>query len=91
MAFGPAAGLERVDAIAAEPALRAYHLLPSVRGDLLVKLGRTEEARAEFERAASMTRNDRERRLLLDRAAACSAAPNAGAGGIPLPGAGVSG
>jgi RNA polymerase sigma-70 factor (ECF subfamily) len=91
MAFGPAAGLERVDAIAAEPALRAYHLLPSVRGDLLVKLGRKEEARVEFERAASMTRNDRERRLLLDRAAACSSAPNAGAGGIPAPGARISG
>ena len=72
MAFGPAAGLEIVDAVASEPALRNYHLLPSVRGDLLVKVGRLEEARSEFERAASLTRNERERRLLLDRAAACS-------------------
>jgi predicted RNA polymerase sigma factor len=86
MAFGPAAALERVDAIAAEPVLRAYHLLPSVRGDLLAKLGRAEEARSEFERAASMTRNDRERRLLLDRAAECSPTPNAGAGGVSTPG-----
>ena len=69
MAFGPAAGLERVDALIAEPSLRTYHLLPSVRGDLLVKLGRREEARAEFERAASLTHNQRERTLLLDRAA----------------------
>jgi predicted RNA polymerase sigma factor len=73
MAFGPAAGLELVDAVAREPALKAYHLLPSVRGDLLVKLGRLDEARAEFERAASMTRNTRERELLLRRAAASSA------------------
>jgi len=72
MAEGPAAGLAVVDAIADEPALRAYHLLPSVRGDLLLKLGRAAEARAELERAASLTRNARERRLLLDRAAACS-------------------
>jgi predicted RNA polymerase sigma factor len=82
MASGPAAGLEHVDAIAAAPALRDYHLLPSVRGDLLVKLGRRKEARVEFERAASMTRNDRERRLLLDRAAQCAsaqAAPTRGA------------
>lgn len=71
MAFGPAAGLELVDALAAEPALRNYHLLPSVRGDLLRKLGRSEEARAEFERAAGLTQNERERRLLLERAAAC--------------------
>jgi predicted RNA polymerase sigma factor len=71
MAFGPAAGLELVDAIAEEPALAGYHLLPSVRGDLLLKLGRSSEARAEFERAASMTRNERERELLLARAAAC--------------------
>ncbi len=71
MLFGPAAGLEVVDALASEPALEAYHLLPSVRGDLLQKLGRLEEARAEFERAASLTRNERERKLLLDRAAAC--------------------
>jgi RNA polymerase sigma factor (sigma-70 family) len=83
MAFGPAAALERVDAIAAEPALRSYHLLPSVRGDLLAKLGRPEEARVEFERAASMTRNDRERRLLLDRAAECAPTSNARAGAAP--------
>ncbi|HET8684201.1 MAG TPA: sigma-70 family RNA polymerase sigma factor [Micromonosporaceae bacterium] len=69
MAFGPAAGLEIVDALAAEPALKGYHLLPSVRGDLLAKLGRLDEARAEFARAASLTRNNRERDLLLERAA----------------------
>ena len=69
MAFGPGAGLEIVDALAAEKALQSYHLLPSVRGDLLEKLGRADEARAEFERAASMTRNARERALLLRRAA----------------------
>ena len=69
MAFGPAAGLELVDALAAEPALEAYHLLPSVRGDLLAQLGRDDEARAEFERAASLTRNERERELLLARVA----------------------
>ncbi len=69
MAFGPQAGLELVDALADEPALRAYHLLPSVRGDLLAQLGRADEARAEFERAASLTRNARERDLLLERAA----------------------
>ncbi|MBX9793874.1 MAG: RNA polymerase sigma factor [Burkholderiaceae bacterium] len=68
MAFGPAAGLEIVDALAAEPALAGYHWLPSVRGDLLHKLGRVDEARAEFERAASLTRNARERELLLARA-----------------------
>jgi predicted RNA polymerase sigma factor len=71
MVFGPAAGLEIVDALTAEPALKTYHLLPSVRGDLLRKLGRLGEARAEFERAAGLTRNERERKLLLDRAAAC--------------------
>jgi predicted RNA polymerase sigma factor len=70
MAFGPAEGLGLVDALASEPALRGYHLLPGVRGDLLVKLGRYDEARAEFERAASLTRNARERKLLLDRAVA---------------------
>jgi RNA polymerase sigma factor (sigma-70 family) len=70
-AYGPAAGLELVDALVDVPALRGYHLLPSVRGDLLVQLGRDAEARAEFERAAAMTRNERERALLLDRAAAC--------------------
>jgi RNA polymerase sigma factor (sigma-70 family) len=72
MASGPAAGLELVDALTDDPALKNYHLLPSVRGDLLKKLGRKEEARAEFERAASITRNARERNLLLDRARACS-------------------
>ncbi len=71
MAFGPAAGLEIVDALVGEPALEAYHLLPSVRGDLLMKLGRRDEARAEFERAAALTQNARERVLLLERAAAC--------------------
>ena len=70
MAQGPAAGLELVDALTAEPTLRSYHLLPSVRGDFLKKLGRLDEARAEFERAASLTQNARERKLLLDRAAA---------------------
>jgi RNA polymerase sigma factor (sigma-70 family) len=71
MASGPAAGLERVDALASHPALAGYHLLPSVRGDLLLRLGRLDEAHAEFERAASLTRNARERALLLERAAAC--------------------
>ncbi|MEV7600860.1 DUF6596 domain-containing protein [Kitasatospora sp. NPDC089797] len=66
---GPAAALELVDALAAEPALRDYHLLPSVRGDLLARLGRTAQARAEFERAAELTRNERERELLRERAA----------------------
>jgi len=70
MAFGPQAGLELVDTLADEPALQSYHLLPSVRGDLLGKLGRGAEARAEFERAAGLTRNARERELLLQRAAA---------------------
>ncbi len=73
MAFGPAAGLELADELREEPSLQAYHLLPSVRGDLLVKLGRSQEARSEFERAANLTRNARERALLLDRAAGCSA------------------
>jgi RNA polymerase sigma factor (sigma-70 family) len=71
MAAGPAAGLELVDALRDDPALRGYHLLPSVRGDLLKKLGRLDEARAEFERAASMTRNAREQTLLLERARSC--------------------
>ncbi|WP_409347203.1 RNA polymerase sigma factor [Paenibacillus sp. MBLB4367] len=71
MAFGPSFGLQIVDELNAEPSLKGYHLLPSVRGDLLVKLGRTDEARMEFERAASMTRNERERTLLLNRAADC--------------------
>lgn len=72
MAFGPAAGLEIVDTLTSESSLDTYHLLPSVRGDFLKKLGRLDEAQAEFERAASLTRNARERELLLDRAAACA-------------------
>ena len=75
MASGPAAGLERIDALRSEPALQRYHLLPSVRGDLLAKLGRFDEARREFERAASLTRNGRERELLLQRARAAGPAP----------------
>ena len=71
-AYGPAAGLELVDALTEVPALRRSHLLPSVRGDLLVQLGRPSEARIEFEQAASLTRNERERALLLERAVACS-------------------
>jgi RNA polymerase sigma factor (sigma-70 family) len=70
MAFGPEAGLEIVDLLVHEPALESYHLLPSVRGDLLIKLGRVEEARKELLRAASLTRNKRERKLLMDRAQA---------------------
>jgi predicted RNA polymerase sigma factor len=73
MAFGPAAGLELVDSLTSERALENYHLLPSVRGDLLKKLDRFEEARTEFERAASLTQNARERALLLDRAQSCVA------------------
>ena len=72
MASGPAAGLELVDALLPEPSLAGYHLLPSVRGDLLAKLGRLEEAGKEFQRAASLTKNARERKLLLERAAACA-------------------
>ncbi|MFD3436008.1 RNA polymerase sigma factor [Streptomyces sp. NPDC058685] len=72
MAEGPAAGLALVDALAGEPALKDYHLLPSVRGDLLERLGRGAQARTEFERAASLTRNERERDLLLERAARCA-------------------
>jgi RNA polymerase sigma-70 factor, ECF subfamily len=71
MDSGPAAGLALVDSLRSVPSLQGYHLLPSVRGDLLAKLGRLEEARVEFERAASLTRNARERQLLLDRARAC--------------------
>jgi predicted RNA polymerase sigma factor len=71
MAFGPAAGLEIADALRSEPQLKGYHLLPSVRGDLLYKLGRVDEARVEFERAATLTRNERERSLLVRRAADC--------------------
>jgi RNA polymerase sigma factor (sigma-70 family) len=73
MAFGPAAGLDLVDALMSEPSLKAYHLLPAVRGDLLRKLGRPQEARAEFERAAKLTENARERELLDRRAAECAA------------------
>jgi RNA polymerase sigma factor (sigma-70 family) len=75
MAFGPARGLRLVDALTSEPALRTYHLLPSVRGDLLARLGRHDEAREEFERAASLSTNARERSVLLQRAAACSRGP----------------
>jgi len=75
MAFGPAQALELVDELRAEPSLGAYHLLPSVRGDILERLGRTDEARAEFERAASMAQNSRERALLLARARACGRTP----------------
>ncbi len=71
MAFGPERGLAAVDALADDPSLQDYHLLPSVRGDLLFKLGRLDEAREEFEKAAALTRNERERTLLLERAAAC--------------------
>jgi predicted RNA polymerase sigma factor len=70
MAHGPHAGLVLVDQLRTEPSLQSYHLLPSVRGDLLARLGRTEEARAEFRRAAALTQNERERALLLGRAAA---------------------
>ncbi len=71
MAFGPQAGLDLVDGLADDPALRGYHLLPGVRGDLLVRLDRQAEARAEFLRAADLCGNGPERALLLDRAAAC--------------------
>jgi RNA polymerase sigma factor (sigma-70 family) len=74
MAFGPAAGLELVDTLLDEPALANYHLLPTVRGDLLARLDRLDEARAEFERAATLTQNLRERELLLERARTCAAA-----------------
>jgi predicted RNA polymerase sigma factor len=72
MAFGPQAGLALVDELTAEPSLKNYHLLPSVRGDLLARLDRWDEARAEFEAAAALTRNARERILLLERARAAS-------------------
>jgi predicted RNA polymerase sigma factor len=68
MAYGPSRGLEIVDDLRSDPSLKSYHLLPAVRGDLLAKLGRDEEARDEFARAASLTRNSRERELLLARA-----------------------
>jgi predicted RNA polymerase sigma factor len=74
MAYGPQAGLDLVDALSAEPSLRGYHLLPSVRGDLLMKLGRPDEARAEFERAAALTSNQRERDLSAERARGAAAA-----------------
>ena len=80
MAYGPQAGLDLVDAIAAEPSLQGYHLLPSVRGDLLMKLGRPDEARAEFERAAALTRNARERELSAERARAAQAKATAASG-----------
>ncbi|MGH8874057.1 MAG: RNA polymerase sigma factor [Acidimicrobiia bacterium] len=79
MATSPEAGLEVVDALASEPSLKEYHLLPSVRADLLAKLGRFDEARTEFERAASLTRNVREKELLLERAADCAR------GSVPSP------
>ena len=82
MAFGPAAGLEVVDALAFEPSLESYHLLPSVRGDLLKKLGRVDEARLEFERAAGLTRNSRERELLIGRARACGGGAAAAEPGV---------
>jgi RNA polymerase sigma factor (sigma-70 family) len=72
MAFGPQAGLALVDVLVSDPTLENYHLLPAVRGDLLEKLGRKDEARKEFERAASLTRNERERQVMLDRATACN-------------------
>jgi predicted RNA polymerase sigma factor len=72
MAFGPQSGLEIVDRLVAETSLEEYHLLPSVRGDLLKKLGRFDEARREFERAAALTRNERERELLIASARACA-------------------
>jgi predicted RNA polymerase sigma factor len=76
MAFGPARGLELADTLTSQQELRNYHLLPAVRGDLLAKLGRDEEARREFERAAALTRNARERAVLLQRAAACTGPPS---------------
>jgi RNA polymerase sigma factor (sigma-70 family) len=72
MAFGPDAGLELVDELTSEPSLKTYHFLPAARGDLLARLGRNDEARIEFERAAALTRNERERELLLKRAANCA-------------------
>jgi predicted RNA polymerase sigma factor len=74
MAYGPAARLELVDALMSEPSLKSYHLLPSMRGDLLEKLRRFSEARAEYERAASLAQNARDRSLLLERAARCTRA-----------------
>ena len=85
MAFGPAAGLALVDTLTSEPSLAKYHLLPSVRGDFLRKLGRFEEARVELERAASLTRNARERELLLERARCCAESAKAAAGASDTP------
>ncbi len=90
-AYGPKAGLEAVDALLAEPSLRSYHLLPSVRGDLLFKLGRLAEAQAEFERAAALTRNERERALLLGRAASCGSEGGSGGGNPGSGGTGAGG
>lgn len=73
MAFGPQSGLDIVDSLISDPVLKSYHLLPAVRADLLKKLGRLDEARDEFARAASLTQNSRERTLLLSRAASCAA------------------
>jgi len=78
MAYGPQPALEIVNRLLSEPSLQAYHLLPGVRGDFLFKLGRYEEARAEFERAAGLTSNAREQRLLLDRASACAQGADGG-------------
>jgi RNA polymerase sigma-70 factor, ECF subfamily len=75
MAFGPQAGLDLVDLLVSESSLKNYHLLPSVRGDLLSKLGRFAEARAEFKAAATLTRNAREQKLLLERARLCAVLP----------------
>ncbi|TME52664.1 MAG: RNA polymerase sigma factor [Chloroflexi bacterium] len=86
MAFGPAAGLELVDALVHEPTLKSYYLLPAVRGDLLRKVGRSEEARVEFERAASLTENVRERELLEKRAAECAAEHMVGQSGVVVEG-----
>lgn len=85
MAYGPQAGLDLIDALALEPSLEGYHLLPAVRGDLLTKLGRLDEARMEFERAASLTRNAHERELLLDRARACEGGSMPQKAGQPRP------
>ncbi|GJF29866.1 RNA polymerase sigma factor [Kitasatospora sp. NE20-6] len=91
MAFGPATGLDLVDRIAAEPALRSYHLLPGVRGDLLARLGRHEEAAAEFARAAGLTRNSRERGVLLARAADSTRAADTARVADPAAGGGRDG
>ena len=82
MADGPEAGLRLVEGLTGEPSLAGYHLLPAVRGDLLEKLGRRGDARAEFERAAALTANARERALLLGRAASCAPPPDAERSGL---------